>query len=84
MSADNEDEREPPLEEQEGYVGEALSINLTFSYHGVLDGGAGNSEELVDEGFRIRQLVDAFIENKLKEELANSWSVKTTVYGMLS
>jgi hypothetical protein len=84
MSANNENEREQPLEEQEGYVGEALSINLTFSYHGVLDGGASDSAELMDEGMRVRQMVADFIENKLKTQLADSWSVKTDVEGMLS
>jgi len=84
MSADNEDEREPVLEEQEGYVGEALSINLTFSYHGVLDGGAGDSAELVDKGMRIKQMIADLIETKLKEEMADFWSVKMAVSGILS
>jgi hypothetical protein len=84
MCTDSASERESALEEQESYVGEVLSIKLTFSYHGVLDGGAGDSAELVDEGTRIRHLITHFIEIKLKEELADSWSVKTTVEGMLS
>jgi hypothetical protein len=84
MRTNTESEHEPALEEQKGYVGEALSIKLTFFYHGVLDGGAGDSAELVDEGTRIRHLITHFIEIKLKEELADSWSVKTTVERMLS
>lgn len=82
MSADEEDEPELPLEEQEGYVGEAISFTLTFAYHGVLDGGAGDSEQLSDEIDRLRRLVCVLVKDKLKPDLAESWSVKTTVQSM--